>query len=518
MNKFRGTFIGFVALLYLIVISSLIFIFVYFCNEFWTVLSILIMTLVVQFFTGVFIFNNNQKLEIKLCWLIVVVIFPLLGTLFYVWFGLSHFYIKKWRRYINGSYTYIELSKYNFTESFLKNNCEISNIFAYNYSVLKSPIYINNSIKIIDDNINFLKETISLIRSAKRLIVLETYIFRDSVTARIIITELLKKRKEGVEIFVLYDWLPRKKLKMDLIKPMTKVGINVGIFNTPGLYIFKGTTNYRLHTKALIVDNQRAIFGGSNYSDEYIMMNKKCNTFRDLNFVISGEICDSLLVDFFKIWTSVAKKMNKKKKIKWTKTFIKIYEQNNIHKGNDKILMQLTHSSPELKEKTIEQTIISLIFKAKKSIYIAIPYLCPSTKIIDALNYSALSGVDVKIIVPGLKEFSRLALNVNRSYYQTLLKGKCKVYEYNGFIHSKYIIVDDNISYIGSSNIDYRSLWINFEAMVLIYNKEFNNKVKKVFHDDLLNSKEITLNNLNQVFGKKDKCINFFLRLAYPLI
>ena len=267
MNKFRGTFIGFVALLYLIVISSLIFIFVYFCNEFWTVLSILIMTLVVQFFTGVFIFNNNQKLEIKLCWLIVVVIFPLLGTLFYVWFGLSHFYIKKWRRYINGSYTYIELSKYNFTESFLKNNCEISNIFAYNYSVLKSPIYINNSIKIIDDNINFLKETISLIRSAKRLIVLETYIFRDSVTARIIITELLKKRKEGVEIFVLYDWLPRKKLKMDLIKPMTKVGINVGIFNTPGLYIFKGTTNYRLHTKALIVDNQRAIFGGSNYSD-----------------------------------------------------------------------------------------------------------------------------------------------------------------------------------------------------------------------------------------------------------
>jgi len=120
--------------------------------------------------------------------------------------------------------------------------------------------------------------------------------------------------------------------------------------------------------------------------------------------------------------------------------------------------MQLTHSSPELKEKTIEQTIISLIFKAKKSIYIAIPYLCPSIKIIDALNYSALSGIDVKIIVPGLKEFSRLALNVNRSYYQNLLKSKCKIYEYNGFIHSKYIIVDDNISYIGSSNIDYRSL------------------------------------------------------------
>jgi len=82
---------------------------------------------------------------------------------------------------------------------------------------------------------------------------------------------------------------------------MTKVGINVGIFNTPGFYVFKGTTNYRLHTKALIIDNQRAIFGGSNYSDEYIMMNKKCNTFRDLNFIISGEICNSLLIDFFKV-------------------------------------------------------------------------------------------------------------------------------------------------------------------------------------------------------------------------
>ncbi len=518
MKSFRGIIIGFITSFYLIFVCSLIITFVHFCNEFWAVLSIFLLVLTVEISTAVVLFNNDRKLEIKLCWLMVVITLPLLGTLIFIWFGLRPFNVKRWREYVNEYKNYMKFENYAYTNSFLKTDHKLNSLFAYNYSVSRSPVYLNNSIRVIDDNIDFLKEVINLIRSARKLIVLETYILKNSYVTRIVITELLKKKKEGVEIFVLYDWVFGRRLKKYFVKAMVNGGINVGVFNWPGFNIYKSTTNYRLHTKALIIDNQKAIFGGSNYSDEYIMMNKKCNNFRDLNFIVSGEICNSLLVNFFNSWTLFTKKYNKISKAEWINIFSKLHKKMNIHKDNNKVLMQLTQSRPDLKEKTIEQTIISLILKAKRSIYIAIPYLCPSKKIVDALNYMSLSNVDVKIITPGLRESKKILLNINRSHYQDLIEGKCKIYEYNGFIHSKYIIVDDDISYIGSSNIDYRSLWINFETLILINDKTCNKTIKNIFSNDLLNSKEITTHNLINIFAKKDKFINFFLKLIYPLI
>ena len=92
-----------------------------------------------------------------------------------------------------------------------------------------------------------------------------------------------------------------RKLKKHLIKSMVNAGVNVGVFNSPGLNIYKSTTNYRLHTKALIIDNKKVLFGGSNFSDEYIKMNKCSNNFTDFNVIFTGEICNSLLIEFFKI-------------------------------------------------------------------------------------------------------------------------------------------------------------------------------------------------------------------------
>ena len=518
MMNSRRVIIVLITLFYLTLVTGLILIFIYFCNPFWAVLSIFLLTIVVQICNAIVLLNNDRQLEIKLCWLIVIIMLPLLGTLLFIWFGLRPFNVKKWRQYNIESKNYSNLEDYTYTKYFLKNNHELNHLFAYNYNVSQTPIYINNSVKFINNNIDLLKEAVDLIRSAKKLIVLETLILRDSIMTRIIITELLKKKKEGVDIYVLHDWLHGRKLKKQIVKSMVNAGINVGIFNSPGLNIYKSSTNYRLHTKALIIDNKKALFGGSNYADEYIKMNKCCNNFTDFNIIVAGEICNSLLINFFKIWITFTKKYTTKTKSEWINTFNKLHKKNDIHKGDDKILMQLIQGSPDQKEKTLEQTIISLIFKAKKSIYIAVPYFCPSKKIINALNYMSLSGIDVKIIVPGLRESAKLIININRSNYQDLLEGKCRIYEYNGFIHSKYIVIDDNISFIGSANFDYRSLWINFEISSLIYNNKFNKTLKNIFKCDLDNSNEITLSTLNQIFSKKDRFINFFLYLIYPLI
>ena len=351
---------------------------------------------------------------------------------------------------------------------------------------------------------------------------LQTYIFRDNLFGLIILSELLKKRQEGVEIFILYDWLGGRKIKRKNLKLLLEKGINVGIFNSPGINYFKSASNYRLHAKALIVDNKTAIYGGSNISSEYSTFKKNSNNFRDLNFVIEGEVCNSLSINFFNNWMTFTKwygENRKNKKEDWIKKFQDLHKLTPMHKvKNTKVIMQLLQSSPDVKEKSMEQTLVNLILKAKKSIYISTPFLCPSKQIVEALNYAVQGGIDVRIVVPNQKDNLPVILNVNRSWYPQFLNTGCKIYEYAGFMHSKYVIIDDVLTFTGSCNLDYRSFWINFETVFLIYNKEFTTQMLKVANDDFSNSRLITKDIYDKTYAKKGKVLNFFLRVIYPLI
>ena len=209
----------------------------------------------------------------------------------------------------------------------------------------------------------------------------------------------------------------------------------------------------------------------------------------------------------------------KNKKVDWIKKFQDLHKLTPMYKvGNTKVIMQLLQSSPDVKEKSMEQTLVNLILKAKKSIYISTPFLCPSKQIVEALNYAIQGGIDVRIVVPNQKDNLPVILNVNRSWYPQFLNTGCKIYEYAGFMHSKYVIIDDILTFTGSCNLDYRSFWINFETVFLIYNKEFTTQMLKVANDDFSNSRLITKDIYDKTYAKKGKVLNFFLRVIYPLI
>jgi cardiolipin synthase len=149
------------------------------------------------------------------------------------------------------------------------------------------------------DNSQTLNEIITLIRRAKKFIHIETFILHDGFFLRTIMAELVKKAQEGIEIRLLYDWMGCfRKFKKTQIKELRRYGAEVGIFNPPGINVFKGATNYRLHRKAIIVDNKYAIYGGSNFGDEYLAMDRKTNYWKDQNFFIEGEIVNSLNIAF----------------------------------------------------------------------------------------------------------------------------------------------------------------------------------------------------------------------------
>ena len=506
----------------LLFVGGIITVFVWYCDPFWLVLGIFIVVMVINAIAAIILFNTDRQIEIKASWLLIIVVLPLIGTLFYIWLGSRPFNVKKRREYNKSIQKLIDLEDFKYSKSFISQNTNITRFFAYNYYTAKSPIYENNSVRIIEDNVHFIKEIVNLIRSAKKTIFLQTYIFHDNSFGLIVLSELLKKKKEGVEIFVLYDWFGGRKIKRKNLKLLLEQGINVGVFNSPGMNYFKSASNYRLHAKALIVDNKTAIYGGSNISSEYSIFKKNSNNFKDLNFVIRGEACNSLSVNFFNNWISFTKwygKNRKNKKEDWIKKFQKLHKLTPIYKSrNNKLIMQLIQSSPDIKEKSMEQTLVNLILKAKKSIYISSPILCPSKQVVEALNYAAQGGIDVRIIVPSQKDNLSMILNVNRSCYPQFLNAGCKIYEYSGFIHSKYVIIDDFLTFTGSCNLDYRSFWINFETAFLIYNNKFAMQMLEVANDDFTNSKLITKDIYKKIYTKKDRILNFFLKAVYSLI
>jgi cardiolipin synthase len=154
--------------------------------------------------------------------------------------------------------------------------------------------------------------------------------------------------------------------------------------------------------------------------------------------------------------------------------------------------MQFCSSAPNCLDKGVMNAMSAMILRAKKSIDLVTPYFVPTELCTSALNIAARSGIKIRIIVPGKPDNKNFIVTVNRGQYSELLNMSCEVYEYNGFIHSKYLIVDDEYVFITTANFDYRSLWNNFESGIIVQSIDFNNQMKEVFNAELNNSKLVT--------------------------
>jgi cardiolipin synthase A/B len=142
----------------------------------------------------------------------------------------------------------------------------------------------------------------------------------------------------------------------------------------------------------------------------------------------------------------------------------------------------------------MEQAYFSAILNAKEYVYITSPYLMPPQTILSALKTAALSGVDVRIIIPE-KSDAVTSKWCSFSYVEQLLEAGIKIYFYQkGFIHSKTLMIDDIFSTIGTTNLDFRSMETNFEINAFIYEQKFTRLMLKHFMNDLKNSREIKLN------------------------
>ncbi len=415
------------------------------------------------------IFKKNRNPHNTLAWFMFLIIFPVIGFLIYLFFGRNIKFDTSIKR------KNVEDKKIdNEVEKILNKN--ICNCFIKVHENKNNVNLFYNG----KDKFNCLFNDIE---NAKQFIHVQYYIFKNDEIGNKLIQLLNKKSNEGVQIKVLLDYMGTIKTKKTFLNTLNK-NFCISYFKLN----FFSRFNTHNHRKVCIVDGKIAYIGGLNVGDEYLGLSSKFKFWRDLHIRIEGDAVYEIQKNFIKDWNFANK--YKKNQLKISKKIFPTHYINNI------CTVHIFTSGVDSRS-YIYFLFNYLITSAKKNIYIETPYFIPNETIIDNLKIASLRGVDIKIIVPKEKDhpFVKYA---NTAYFNELINTNIEMYHYElGFLHSKLIIIDNEICSIGSANMDYRSLKINFEISSFIYNKGVAKDVTKHFFNDLRSSKQYEINSYN---------------------
>lgn len=369
------------------------------------------------------------------------------------------------------------------------------------------PFTKNNKVDVFIDGNEKFPHLIEDIRNAKDHIHLEYFIIKDSEIGRVIKNELIEKAKQGVKVRIIYDdvgcwrfWFNRK-----FFNEMRNVGIEIIAFLPTKFPIIGGKLNYRNHRKIVVIDGIIGYTGGINIGDEYLGKKEKFGYWRDTHIRLEGIAVYMLQMTFIIDWYYTTKEVIDAKKLFPTMDYI----------GDS--MIQVVASGPDSDWEDIHYAYFTAICQAKRRVYIETPYFIPDESILKAIKSVALIGVEVIIIFPKIADH-KIVNTASHSYFEEILEAGGRVFLYNkGFIHSKVVIIDDEIASAGSANMDLRSFMLNFEVNAFIYDKKVIERMTDDFYNDLKCSKELTLENFKKRgFSRKVK--ESVARLFSPIL
>ncbi len=332
-----------------------------------------------------------------------------------------------------------------------------------------------NSIKLLIDGEETFSEMLKTISKASNYIFLQMYIFRTDKIGKMIIEALIKKAREGIKVFILYEKIGIKMSKSILLE-MKRSGILFGEFSPTRLNKFQ--FNFRNHRKQLIVDGEFGFFGGINIGDDYLGKYSHIGYWRDSNVKISGPVLGFAQIDFIKDW-------------KFSQSEAIEIQLHIAAKSGDSNVLHFSTSPDEERPINLLQH-IELIYKANKRIWIANPYVIPPQGILDALYIAIMRGVDVRFIIPMNNDNKLVALAMD-VHSERLFNAGIKIFKYTpGMMHQKVILIDDDLAVIGSSNFDFRSMYLNFENSIITDDQCLIKELDFSFRNDFMASRELT--------------------------
>ncbi len=445
--------------------------------------AIFTLTIIATIFVVILEKGNPSK---TIAWILILILFPLVGILLYFYFGKNYRKDKIFSRKGVEDIPRIEaLTKNQIIEldnhhlikkEYIKGKKGIIRLLLNNSKALLTE---NNRIEIFNNGKDKFEALMIALKNAKHHIHLQYYIIDDDKIGNKIKAFLIKKANEGVDVKVLYDEVGSWGLSKKYINEMRNGDVKITGFMPVRFPLFANKVNYRNHRKIVVVDGRVGFLGGFNIADRYIEGTKELGAWRDTHLRIEGDAVHSMQAIFLSDWYFA------------NSEYLKDENYFPQHQITDKTLVQITACGPDSDWASIMQAYFMAITTAKKYIYISTPYFVPNESIMTALKTASLSGIKVIVLLPEKADFF-LYTWTNRSYVEELLEAGVNVFTYKkGFTHSKVMIVDGIFSSVGSANMDVRSFEQNFEVNALIYDKTTTDLLQTAFQNDLKNSEEI---------------------------
>ena len=423
--------------------------------------------------------KNSTRLSNDIPWIILIILFPIFGTILLLTLGRSYAKNKLLRNIFIKEREYRDYLKQDVG---IREEMENKSLDNLKYIVNRSgyPVSKNNDITYYEFGEKFYPELLKELKKAKKFIFMEYFIISKGIMWDGILEILKEKAAKGVEVRILYDDMGSiAMLSTKYPKELATYNIKCISFNK--LSPFRGIfMNNRDHRKMTIIDGKVAFSGGVNISDEYINIKSRFGRWKDNGIRIEGDAVWNLTVMFLTMWNANVNEDNDILKFKYdfskkkkTSGYVSCYGVSPLH--------------PDL---IGEDVYLNVINSAKKYLYIMTPYLIIDTDMTNSLLRAAKRGVDVRIIVPGIPD-KKLVYTQTTSFFKILHDNGIKIYKYkSGFVHSKVFVSDDVRSVVGTINMDYRSLYLHFENGVYMENVE---EIMRVKQDMMTTFKESVL-------------------------
>ena len=473
--------VGVLILMQLLMILSMTIEFTKYFIVYYAVMFVLAFVFVLK------IINTNQNMAYKLAWIVVVFIFPAFGVALYMIFSgnrLSNRSIKK-MRFMEGISLAVLGKGENVVAELAEDDKNAEKQAKYIRNVAKYPPYRNGRLDYFKTGEEAFVVMLEELEKAEKYIFIEYFIISEGEMWNRIHDILKKKVRDGVDVRIIYDDIGCiMTLKRDFAAQLEAEGIKCRVFHR-FVPVLSSRQNNRDHRKICVIDGKVAFTGGINIADEYINTIVKYGYWKDNAIMTDGEAAWSFTVMFLSMWeylchTPPSEAGNYDK-----------FKPDNLSAVQDNDGFIQPYSDDPLDFNPVgENVYLGMISAAHDYIWITTPYLIIDEQMEQTLITAVKSGVDVRIVTPGIPD-KKIVNETTKSYYPNLIRNGVKIYEYQpGFIHAKTFLCDDKYATVGSINLDYRSLYLHFECGVWMYKTSCIKDIKDDFIGIFAESKE----------------------------
>ncbi len=480
---------------------------------------IFILYQVVVILAVIHVLMDNRQPAKTMAWALVIYFVPVVGIIAYIFFGVNTRKERKVSRRSMDALT--KRSMLGFVEqrglSLPEAQKPLIDLFVNESFSLP---FSGNDVQALTDGYQFFPALLRDIASATSHIHIDIYIFEDDPLGLLISDALVAKSRQGVEVRIVYDDVGCWNVRARFFERMRREGIEVEPFMPVRFPSFARRANYRNHRKIFIIDGRVGYIGGMNIALRYVKDGWRDTMLRiegrgvyalQRAFLIDWYFVDTSLLSDAKYYPSATSSEQGSVSPSERSTF-------NFHASKTSSLLQIVTSSPTADEAEIMQGYVRIILSARRYIYIETPYFLPTDAVFFALKTAALSGVDVRVIVPRHSDarFTELA---SRSFLRRAVEVGVQVHLYEpGFLHSKLLVSDDQVVTCGSTNIDFRSFENNFEVNAFIYGETTATRLREVFLADERQS--VPMTSVARLMRPRfiPRLIESFARLFSPLL